>query len=162
MLVLYDFSYLSFLFIRLSWDGPYCVIGYGGRRAGVHTGFRTITLVLYIGIITKLGHMISLWKGKNPIYFGVIRSKVKVTYYKYNFWQQGRFRTITLVLYIGSLPNLATWFPCGRGRALFILGSLPLYHLIIYKDGHILWCTHFLFFFVQGEFCWQVDKVSCY
>jgi hypothetical protein len=33
-------------------------------------------------------------------------------------------RTITLVLYIGSLPNLATWFPCGRGRTLFILGSL--------------------------------------
>jgi hypothetical protein len=23
--------------------------------------------------------MIALWKGKNPIYFGVIRSKVKVT-----------------------------------------------------------------------------------
>jgi hypothetical protein len=50
------------------------VIGYGGRRAGVPTGFRTITLVLY-----KLGHMIPLWKGKNPIYVGVIRSKVKVT-----------------------------------------------------------------------------------
>jgi hypothetical protein len=30
-------------------------------------------------IFTKLGHMISLWKGKNPIYFRVIRSKVKVT-----------------------------------------------------------------------------------
>jgi hypothetical protein len=28
-----------------------------------------------------------------------------------------------LVLYIESLPNLATWFPCGRGRTLFILGS---------------------------------------
>jgi hypothetical protein len=26
--------------------------------------------------------------------------------------------------YIGPLPNLATWFPCGRGRTLFILGSL--------------------------------------
>jgi hypothetical protein len=25
--------------------------------------------------------MIPLWKGKNPIYFGVIRAKVKVTYY---------------------------------------------------------------------------------
>ena len=37
---------------------------------------------------------------------------------------QTGFRTITLVLYIGSLPNLATWFPCGRGRTLFILGSL--------------------------------------
>jgi hypothetical protein len=30
-------------------------------------------------IFNKLGHMIPLWKGKNPIYFGVIRSKVKVT-----------------------------------------------------------------------------------
>jgi hypothetical protein len=30
-------------------------------------------------IFTKLGHMIPLWEGKNPIYFGVIRSKVKVT-----------------------------------------------------------------------------------
>ena len=99
---------------------------------------------------------------------------------------------ITLVLYIGSWPNFATWFPCGRGRTifilgsldqrsrsplllieflttgsfphdnfssvywiftklghrgrtLFILGSLPLYRLIIYIDGRILWCTHFLF-----------------
>ena len=34
------------------------------------------------------------------------------------------FHTIALVLYIGSLPNLATWFPCGRGRTQFILGSL--------------------------------------
>jgi hypothetical protein len=30
-------------------------------------------------IFNKLGHMIPLWKGKNPIYFGVIKSKVKVT-----------------------------------------------------------------------------------
>jgi hypothetical protein len=77
-------------------------------------------------IFTKLGHMILLWKGKNPIYFGVIRSKVKVTYYRYNFWQQGHFCMITLVLYIGSLPNLTTWFPCGRGRTLFILGTLGI------------------------------------
>ena len=55
----------------ITWvDGPYNVIGYGGR-VDVHTGFRTITLVLYIG----------------------------------------------------SLPNLATLF-CGSGRTLFILGSL--------------------------------------
>jgi hypothetical protein len=45
------------------------VIGYG-ERAGVHTGFRTI-IVLYIGSLPH-GHMIPLWKGKNPIYFGVI------------------------------------------------------------------------------------------
>ena len=30
-------------------------------------------------IFNKLGHMIPLWKRKTPIYFGVIRSKVKVT-----------------------------------------------------------------------------------
>jgi hypothetical protein len=30
-------------------------------------------------IFTKLGHMIALWKRKNPIYFGVIKSKIKVT-----------------------------------------------------------------------------------
>jgi len=54
---------------------------------------------------------------------------------------------ITLVLYIGSIPNLATWFPYGRRGTLFILGSLPLYRLIIYIDGRILWFTHFLFLF---------------
>ena len=56
-------------------------------------------------IFTKLDHMITLWKGKNPIYFGVIRSKVKVT--------------ITI--------------------------NIIFYRLIIYIDGRILWCTHFLF-----------------
>jgi len=30
---------------------------------------------------------------------------------------------IALVLYIGYLINLATWFPCGTWRSLFILGS---------------------------------------
>ena len=112
--------FLLFIFIRSSQDGPYYVIGYDEWRPGVYTGFRTITVYR---IFTKLGHMIPLWKGKNPIYFGVIRSNGHC-YYKYNFWQQGRFRTTTLVLYIESLTNLATWFPCRRGRTLYILGSL--------------------------------------
>ena len=68
------------------------MIGYGAR-AGVHTGFRTITLVLYIGSLPKLGHMIPLWKGKNLIYFGVIRSNVKVTV------------TINRILTRGSFPH---------------------------------------------------------
>jgi hypothetical protein len=64
------------LFIRPSRDGPYCVIVYGGRtdgRAGrrphrfPHNNFSSV-----YQIFTKLGHMIFLWKGKNPIYFGVI------------------------------------------------------------------------------------------
>jgi hypothetical protein len=73
-------------------------------------------------------------------------------------------------MYIGSLPNLATWFPYGRGKTLFILGSLPLYRLIIYIDGRILWCTHFLFrnkiaiflmvFFVQFYYYFFLNLLS--
>jgi hypothetical protein len=80
--------------------------------AGVHTGFRTITLVLYIGSLPNL----ATWLGRTLFILGLLGH----CYYKYNFWQQGHFRTITLVLYIGSLTNLATWL----GRTLFILGSL--------------------------------------
>ena len=47
----------------------------GGRpHRFPHNNFNSVYL-----IFTKLGHMIPLWKRKNPIYFGVIRSKVKVT-----------------------------------------------------------------------------------
>jgi hypothetical protein len=111
--------------------------------AGVHTGFRTITLVLYIGSLSNLATWFPCGRGRTLCILGPLGQSHR--YYKYNFWQQDRFRTITLVMYIGFLPNLATWFPCGRGRTLFILGSLPLYRLIIYIDGRILWFTHFLF-----------------
>ena len=40
-------------------------------------------------------------------------------------WRAGvhtGFHTITLVLYVGSLPNLATWFPCRRGRTYLFWG----------------------------------------
>jgi hypothetical protein len=72
------------------------VIGYGGQRAvgdrrraadggRAAGGGRASTQVSHDNfssvyrIFTKLGHMITRWKGKNSIYFGVIRSKVKVT-----------------------------------------------------------------------------------
>ena len=109
---------MIFLLIRPSRDGPYYVIGYGGRP---HR-FPQKTLVLYIESLPNLATWFPCGRGITLFIFGVIRSKV--TYYKYNFWQQGRFRTITLVLCIGSLTNFATWFPCGRGRTRFILGSL--------------------------------------
>ena len=74
------------------------MIGYGGRRAG----FRTITLVLY-----KLGHMIPLWKGKNPIYVGVIRSKVKVT--------------VTMnIIFLWCLTPLSTIYQLYRGRSVLL------------------------------------------
>ena len=56
------------IFIRPSRDGPYYVIGYGRRREGVHTGFRTITLVLYIGSLPNLAHD-SPVEGEEPYLF---------------------------------------------------------------------------------------------
>jgi hypothetical protein len=44
------------------------------------------------------------------------------------------------------------WFSCGRRRTLFILVSIPLYRLIIYIDGRILWCTHFLLLLYYPSF----------
>ena len=53
--ILAEGRYFVTFFIRPSRYGPYYVIGYGGRWAvGVHTGFRTITLVLYIGSLPNL------------------------------------------------------------------------------------------------------------
>ena len=68
-------TYLYFVFIRPSRDGPYYVIGYGEHpHRFPHNNFSYV-----YRIFTKHGHMIPQWKGKNHIYFGVIRSKVKVT-----------------------------------------------------------------------------------
>jgi hypothetical protein len=55
------------------------MIGYGGHpHMFPHNNFSSV-----YQIFTKLGHMIPLWKGKNPIYFGV-----KVTV---NFLTTGSF-----------------------------------------------------------------------
>ena len=35
---------------------------------------------------------------------------------------------------IWSLPNMATWFPCRRGRTLFILGSLGQRSLLLWLE----------------------------
>ena len=67
------FNANSTIFICPSGDGPYYVIGYGGPHRFPHNNFSSVYRIL-----TKLGHMIPLWKGKNPMYFGVIRSKVTI------------------------------------------------------------------------------------
>jgi hypothetical protein len=109
------FSISLYFYTPVSRRGRIMWLGMAGRFP--HNNFSSV-----YWIFTKLDHMIALWKGKNPIYLGV--KGQSHCYYKYNFWQQGRFCMITLVLYIGSLPNLTTWFPSGRGRTLYILGSL--------------------------------------
>jgi hypothetical protein len=101
-------------------------------------------LVLYIGSLLNLTTWFPCGKGKTLFILGELKlcgndPVVNNSIYsngdlelwhndpkinRYNFWQQGRFRTITLVLYIGSLTNLATLSPGRRGRTLFILGSL--------------------------------------
>ena len=107
---------LIFLYARLE-TGHIMWLGMAGGcpHRFSHNNFSSV-----YRIFTKFGHM----EGEEPyIFWGHVKGQGH-HYYKYNFWQQGRFHMITLVLYIGSLPNLTTWLPCGRGRTLFILGSL--------------------------------------
>jgi hypothetical protein len=84
------------------------------------------TYVIHLGIFYRKlyngGNFSTIWQNKTH-YTPVSRRAVSCDW----VWRSGvhtGFCTITLVLYIGSLPNLATWFPGGRGRTLFILGSL--------------------------------------
>ena len=44
-----------------------CIMWLGMVGRFPHNSFSSV-----YQIFTNLGHMISLWKGKNPIYFGVI------------------------------------------------------------------------------------------
>ena len=74
-------------------------------------------------IFTKLDHKIPLWKGKNPIYFGVIRSKVKVT--KNIFWQHDRFRTITSSIY-WIITKLDHMIPLWKGKNPIYFGVITV------------------------------------
>jgi hypothetical protein len=67
-------------------------------------------------IFTKLDHMIALWKRKNPIYFGVIRSKVTITIDR--IFDNGRILWCTHFLFklycknlklIGSIVCFCCW-----------------------------------------------------
>jgi hypothetical protein len=72
-------AYTVSIFIHPSRDGA-LLCDWVWRAAGGHPHrFPHNNFSSVYGIFTKLGHMIPLWKGKNPIYFGVIRSKVTVT-----------------------------------------------------------------------------------
>ena len=81
LLFCYGFFFL-FLYARLEmgsimWLG---MTGVGRRAAGGHPHrFPHDNFSSVYWIFTKLGNMIALWKGKNPIYCGIIMSKVKVT-----------------------------------------------------------------------------------
>jgi hypothetical protein len=64
------------IFIRLSRNRPYYMIGYGGQAGGRPHRFPHNNFSSVYRIFTKLGHMIPLWKGK-PLF--ILGSKVKVT-----------------------------------------------------------------------------------
>ena len=142
------------VFIRPSRDGPYYVIGYGGRT-GVHTGFRTITLVLYIGSLPNLTTWLPCGRGKTLFILGSLGQRSRSPLLLIDFWQQGRFHMITLVLYYvyWIFNKLGHIIPMWKGKT-------PLYRLIIYIDGHILWCTHFLLLNVI-QYSWYISQ-SCW
>jgi hypothetical protein len=65
-------------------------------------------------------------EGEEPYLFWGQRSRSPLLY-KYNFWQQDRFCTITLVLYIGSL------LPQGNHVAKFVKDPIYRTKVIVRK-----------------------------
>jgi hypothetical protein len=123
--------------------------------------------------------MIALSKGTNPIDFGVIRSKVKVTVTMHIIFDPKINGVLPLsqgnhVVKFGKDPLYRTKVirkrPCCQ-KFFLTTGSFPhnnfssvywiltkLGHMIplwkgknpIYIDGHILWCTHFLLYLARN------------
>jgi hypothetical protein len=63
-------------------------------------------------IFTKHGHMIPLWKGKNPIYFGVIRSRsltINIIFDNRVFLHDNFSSVYWIFTKLGHI------IPCGRG-----------------------------------------------
>ena len=91
-------------------------------------------------IFTKLDHMIALWKGKNPIYFGVIRSKV--TYYKQNVlpfdnlyrWAYFVMHTFLVLYAIGNVRFL--WSLVSRSQGLVSQSKLKSNLFVVYLNIH--------------------------
>jgi hypothetical protein len=77
-------------------------------------------------IFTKLGHMIPLWKGKNPIYFGVI------TIIPFdNLYRRAYFVMHTFLVLLAIVLCVLLWFTDSD----YHFGIFKLFfHTIIWKD----------------------------
>jgi len=64
-------------------------------------------------IFTKLGHMIPLWKGKNPIYFGVITIILFDNLYR---WAYFVMHTFLVQLYQGENVTVFSFHQCILSR----------------------------------------------
>jgi hypothetical protein len=130
------------IFIRPSQDGSYYVIVYGGRpHRFLHNNLSSV-----YQIFTKFGHMIPMWKGKNPVYFRVIRSKVKVIItINRIFDNRVVFRTITLVLFIGVywiFNKLGHMIPLWKGKNPIYFGVITIIPFDnLYRRGYFLMHT---------------------
>ena len=101
-------------------------------------------------IFTKLDHMIPLWKGKNHIYFGVIRSKVKVTVTINKMFDNRAFPHDNFSSVYWIFTKLDQMIALWKGKNPIYFGvirskvkvtvtiNIIFYHLIIYIDGRIL------------------------
>ena len=68
--------------------------------------------------------MISLWKGKNPIYFGVKGQGHR--YYKYNFWQQNCFCMITFSSVYWIFNKLGHMIALWKGKNPIYFGVITI------------------------------------
>jgi hypothetical protein len=105
----------DFLYARLE-TGRIMWLGMAGWRP--HNNFSSV-----YRIFTKLGHMIPLWKGKNPIYFGVI------TIIRFdNLYRRAYFVMHTFLVYYYYLiiikKNILWTVDCVLGHYLTTINSV--------------------------------------
>jgi hypothetical protein len=103
-------------------------------------------------ILNKLGHMIHLWKGKNPIHFGVIRSKVKVT--NLDLWPNDP--KIKRVLPLPQGNHVAKFVQDPIYRTKVIVRKQPYCHNL-YRRAYFVMHTFLVLFCVQ-----KFDMMLCF
>ena len=96
-------------------------------------------------IFIKLDHMIALWKRKKPFILGSLGQRSRSPLLSITFLPTWLFPKDNFSSVCWIFTKLGHMIPLWKGNNPIYLGSLPLYRLIIYIDGRILWCTHFLF-----------------
>jgi hypothetical protein len=69
---------------------------------------------MYFCTMTKLGHMIPLWKGKNPIYFGVITIIPFDNLYRQAYFVMHTFLVYIYQLFFQNNSNSACASPCSE------------------------------------------------
>ena len=115
-------------------------------QAGVHAGFRTITLVPYIGSLPNLATWFPV-EGEEPYLFWGQRSRSPLL--SIEFLTTGSFLHDNFSSVYWNFTKLGHMIPLWKGKKPIYFGVITIIPFDNLYDGRILWCTHFLFSYIM-------------